>query len=61
MNLPEPKPHRLKKVIQEKGIKLWQLRILLNDKYAEPKLSRFLNGVEPMPEVLVKKIETAIR
>ena len=61
MTLPEATPHPLKKDVQERGIKLWQLKQMTGTRYPEPRLSRFLNGIEPMPETFERQIMDVLK
>ena len=61
MNLPTAKPHPLKTLIRHKGLKLWQIRTLLDDRVSEPKLSRCLSGVEKMPDELEQDLSKVIK
>ena len=55
MEIQEVIPHPLKKEVRKARLKLWELgRVTGVD---EPRLSRMLNGISPMPE----KVETGIR
>ena len=54
-----PKEHPLKKEKEERKIKLWQLRDVTG--VSESKLSRYLNGIEPMPESLEKRIQRFLK
>jgi len=54
----EIRPHPLKSLIL-KSYRLWQLRKLLGGRPSEGQLSRFLNGIDPMPaelEASLKKL-----
>jgi hypothetical protein len=54
-----PKKHPLKKEIRYRRLKLWQLRNLTG--VSESKLSRYLNGVDPMPFQLEQRLERILR
>ncbi len=54
-------PHPLYAQIKEKGIRQWQLRRMLGGSPVESKLSRMLNGIDPMPESLEQKIRTILK
>jgi len=55
--LPKVTPHYLQSSIRKRQIPLWQLRLALGNSMSEAKLSRILNGIEPMPPELEKKIK----
>jgi hypothetical protein len=61
MNIPQPTPHPLKKIIEDKRLTLWQIRLLVDNCPSESRLSRFLNGIEVMPEPLENKLRKAIK
>jgi hypothetical protein len=52
--------HPLKKEVQKRGITLWMLRDALNGRPSEFKLSRMLNGIEPMPHIIESEIKECI-
>jgi len=54
-----PNQHPLKDEIRQRRIKLWQLRDLTG--ISESKMSRYLNGVEPMPERVERLIIRCIK
>jgi len=54
-----PNQHPLKKEIRERQIRLWQLRD--HTGASEPKLSRYLNGIDPMPEDLERRIKELLK
>ena len=63
MKFQQPNPHPLKTVVRSKYITLWQLTNMLGNQKGldPPKLSRFLNGVEPMPKEIEKQIQDIIK
>ena len=54
-----PRQHPLKKEIRRRKLKLWHLRNLTG--VSESKLSRYLNGIDPMPVKLEQRIERIIK
>jgi len=54
-----PNEHPLKKEIREGRIKLWHLRNLTG--VSESKLSRHLNGIDPMPIKLEQHIKRILK
>lgn len=44
--------HYLKTEIRKRKLRLWQIRHLLGGHPSESKLSRMLNGIEPMPRTI---------
>lgn len=52
--------HPLYLQIKEKGLRQWQLRKLLGGSPTESKLSRMLNGIDPMPESLEQRIKSIL-
>lgn len=57
LDIPRHRPHELKQDVRARKLALWQLRQLLGGSPSEGKLSRWLNGVDVMPE----RIEVALR
>lgn len=55
--VPEATPHPLKAELKQRGIALWQLARALGDQN-EPKLSRLLAGIDPLPLDLETRIRT---
>lgn len=51
------KKHPFHAQVKEKGLRQWQLVKLLGGKPNECRLSRMLNGIDPMPESLEKRIK----
>ncbi len=52
--------HPLYAQIKERGIRQWQLRKLLGGHPTESKISRMLNGIDPMPEKLEQRIRNIL-
>lgn len=50
-----PNQHPLKRIFRRRRIKLWQLRDWTG--VSESYLSRYLNGVEPMPGNVERRLE----
>ena len=61
MEIPKPHPHPLKQKVEDRRLTLWQLRMMVDNAYSEPRLSRFLNGIEAMPEWLETKIKDVVK
>ena len=53
-------PHPLYAQVKEKGLRQWQLRKLLGGSPVESKLSRILNGIDPMPKPLEDRIKNIL-
>jgi hypothetical protein len=47
MSLFQPEPHPLKAALRKRKIRLWMIRKFCD--VPESQLSRYLNGIEPMP------------
>jgi hypothetical protein len=47
-SIPQPIPHPFKISIAKAGLRLWQLRRLLPGCPSESKISRMLNGIQPL-------------
>ena len=58
--IPEVKDHPLKAEIRKHNLKLWQVRMMLDNVVCEATLSRTLRGVVPMPEYLEERIAGAL-
>ena len=58
--IPEVKDHPLREEITKRGLRLWQLRMLIDDSACEATLSRALRGVIPMPPHLEERIAGAL-
>ena len=58
--IPEVKDHPLRAKIQKRGLRLWQLRMMIDDLACEATLSRALRGVVPMPPYLEERIADAL-
>ena len=56
----KPKPHPLKAIIKEKGIRRWELIAEMEDVCSECWLSRALNGITPMEPHFLAKLFIAI-
>ena len=61
MKIFDPKPHPLKKELRSKKIKLYQARPLIDNLVTEGRLSRMLNGIDPMPEEIESKLISRLR
>lgn len=57
-HLLSPEPHPLKEEIQERGLRLWQIRKLTG--ISEARLSRMLNGIDDLPPHLEDRLRQAI-
>ena len=58
--IPEVKDHPLREEITKRGLRLWQVRMMIDNAFCEATLSRALRGVIPMPPYLEQRITDAL-
>ena len=58
--IPQRKSHPLKGEIRRLELAYWQVRSLLGGHPSEATLSRYLNGIEPMPKDIEEKLEEVV-
>ena len=59
--IPEiPEAHPLKAIVQEKKIPYWMLARMIGSVRSECWISRALNGIQPMPLELERKLTDAL-
>jgi hypothetical protein len=58
--IPQRKSHPLKGEIRRLELAYWQVRFLLGGHPSEATLSRYLNGVEPIPKDIEEKLEEVV-
>ena len=58
--IPQRKSHPLKGEIRRLELAYWQVRSLLGGYPFEATLSRYLNGIDPMPKDVEEKLQQVV-